>query len=353
MLETQIRELFESQVAPELPAARVSIADAHRTGRARLRLRRIAAAVTPVVTATAVVTILLSGSLFAGPGATPPAGGHRPAASRHFSTLRPYVRLTWLPRGSVIWKYILWPSGDYLSNSGPDRHDLNVAAVGQCHRSGANLVCGRSKYPIGRVVGRAGGQPVYFLRAGTNFGEVAWQYAPGGWAQLDSLATPAAERTALRIAQGARFGPEVAAPARFPFKLTGEPASWTIYYDSWIVSKHIPSRTIGISGRAGSNRDVPQITVQPASTMQTCKRLIDYPASDYQGSYQTIRGFPALLTLGVGQGAAFGRSLCIPDADGVLLVFTGHANSSMVSLFEQHVRLLGANQAHWTTRPLG
>jgi hypothetical protein len=353
MLETEIRELFERQVAPELPTARISIAAAHRTGRVRLRLRRTAAAVTPVAAAAAVLAILLSGSLFAGTGAAPAATGHRPGAPRLFSTLRPYVRLTWLPRGSVIWKYILWPSGDYLSNSGPDRHDLNVAAAGQCHRGGANLICGRSKYPIGRVIGRAGGQPVYFLRVGTNFGEVAWQYAPGGWAQLDSLATPAAERTALRMAQGARFGPDVAGPVRFPFQLTGEPATWTIYYDSWTVSKHVPSRTIGISGPAGHNLDVPQITVQPPGTMQTCERLVDYPASDYQASYQTIRGFPALLTLGVGQGAAFGRSLCIPDADGVLLVFTGHANSSMVSLFEHHVRLFGANQAQWTTKPLG
>ncbi len=87
--------------------------------------------------------------------------------------------------------------------------------------------------------------------------------------------------------------------------------------------------------------------------MQTCQRLVDFPASWYQASYRTIRGFPALLTLGVGQGAADGRSLCIPDADGVLLSFSGHANSSMVSLFEHHVRLLGPNQAHWTTKPLG
>ena len=182
---------------------------------------------------------------------------------------------------------------------------------------------------------------------------LTWQYATGGWAQLQTQPTAAAERTALRMAQGARFGPRVAAAERFPFQLTGEPASWTIYYDSLIVSKHVPSRTIGISGRAGSNRDVPQITVQPAGTMQTCQRLIDFPASWYQAGHRTIRGFPALLMLGVGQGAADGRSLCIPDADGVLLSFSGHANSSMVSLFEQHVRLLGPNQAHWTTKPLG
>jgi len=27
--------------------------------------------------------------------------------------------------------------------------------------------------------------------------------------------------------------------------------------------------------------------------------------------------------------------------------------SSMVSLFRDHLRLLGADQAHWTTEPLG
>jgi hypothetical protein len=353
MLETEIRELFERQVAPDLPAARISIAAAHRTARVRLRLRRTAAAVTPVAAAAAVVAILLSGSLFAGSGAAPAATGHRPGAPRHLSTLRPYVRLTWLPRGSVIWKYILWPTGEYLSNSGPDRHDLNVYAAGECRRDGANLICGQSKYPIGRVLGRAGGQPVYFAPTGTNVGGLTWQYAPGGWAQLASLSTPAAERTALRMAQGARFGPDVAAPVRFPFQLTGEPASWTIYYDSWTVSKHVPSRSIGISGPAGRNHDVPQVTEQPAGTMKTCRRLIDYPASWYQASYQTVRGFRALLTLGVGQGASVGRSLCVPDADGVLLVFNGHKNSSMVSLFQEHVRLLGANQADWTTKPLG
>lgn len=353
MLETQITELFESQVAPELPAARISIAEAHRTARTRLRRRRAAAAVTPVAAAAAVLAILLSGSLFAGTGAAPASTGHRPGAPRHFSTLRPYVRLTWLPRGSVIWKYILWPSAEYLSNSGPERHDLNVYAAGQCRRDGANLICGRSKYPLERVIGRAGGQPVYFIQAGTNFGEVAWQYAAGGWAQLESLSTPTAERTALRMAQGARFGPKATAPERFPFQITAEPASWTVYYDSWSVSNHVASRSIGISGRAGSNHNVPQVTEQPAGTMQTCRRLVDYPASDYQAGYQTVRGLRALLTLGVGQGAAFGRSLCIPDADGVLLTLTGHANSSMVSLFQNHVRLLGANRADWTTKPLG
>ena len=98
--------------------------------------------------------------------------------------------------------------------------------------------------------------------------------------------------------------------------------------------------------RAAGHRSAGQHDADVPAPSRLSGELVSGQLPDHQG-------FPALLTLGVGQGAADGRSLCIPDADGVLLSFSGHANSSMVRLFEHHVRLLGPNQAHWTTKPLG
>jgi hypothetical protein len=351
MLEAEIKELFESQVAQELPAWRISIPAVHHIARQRLRLRRTLAVASPLLAAATVLGVLLSGSVLAGTGTAPPAPASQLAPPQEFSPTRPYVRLSWLPGHSVVWKYILWPAEEYVETSGRDAAALNLFARGQCPRRGATVTCAGWAVNRKPAVGEVGGRPVY---AGKNvYGRtLSWQYAADSWAQLDIGSAPVG--TALRIARGARFGPAVADPMRFPYQVTGEPAGWAVAVSSRWTSHHIVQQYVQISGHAGSNLNVPGITEQPAGTMQTCQRLIDYPARWYRMSYTTAKGIPAMLSTGVAGSPVSGvQSLCAPDADGVLLELQGGHRSSMVDLFDNHLRLLGANHAHWTTEPLG
>jgi hypothetical protein len=50
------------------------------------------------------------------------------------------------------------------------------------------------------------------------------------------------------------------------------------------------------------------------------------------------------------------QELCGAHADGLwfdIQVFGAHPSIGVVSLFRDHMRLLGTNPANWTTRPVG
>jgi hypothetical protein len=355
MLETEIRDLFQRQVASELPVARVSIAEAHRAARRRLRLRRAAAAVSPLIAAVAVLAIAASGSALTGAGRAPAGPGGQPAAPRQFSSTRSYVRLTWLPGRSAVTQYRLSSASDGLDISSSIVWDFGAMAAGQCQLRHRTLSCPVIRgLPLRRVAGLVGGRPMYLSVLGINVRILSWEYAPGAWAQMAGTSGASAVRAALRIARGARFGPAVAAPARFPYRLVGVPAGWSLSGLSISPGYHDLIQTATFSAPASSRLSAPVITAAPAGTMASCKRLIASPAvGEYQVRYQTIRGYRVLLSFGpAGQGSPRQHSLCVPDADGTLLELQGGPNSSMVPVFE-HLRLLGANPARWTTRPLG
>lgn len=356
MLETEIRDLFQSQVASELPAARISIAVAHRTARRRLRLRRAGVAASPLVAAVAVLAVVLSGTTaFTAAGSTP-ADRSRQPAPRSFSPTRPYVRLTWLPGRSVVSKYALSAAGDFVMISGSASYTLMIAPAGQCDLTGQGLTCwgGTGRQRLGPVIGSVGGRSARFTRLRANVGLVTWQYAPGDWALLRSPSARGAVRTALRIARGARLGPAVAAAARFPYQLTDVPADWTIHSVTVQPGRNDLVQAVSVAGPAGSRQNVPGIIDEPAGTMGACRRLINPPPGESPGSYLTVRGYRVLVSAGFrGPSGVRPAVLCAPDAGGVLLELQGGSRSLTVSWFEHNLRLLGPDPAHWTTRPLG
>jgi hypothetical protein len=355
MLETEIRDLFRSQVASELPVARISIAEAHAAARLRLRLRRAGAAVSPLVAAAAVFAIVVSGSALTGAGRSPAGPRRQPAAPREFSVTRSHVRLTWLPGRSAVTQYTLSSASDGLEISSGAVWDFGAMAAGQCQLRHRKLSCPVIRgLPLRRVVGMVGGRPMYLSVLGINIGILSWEYAPGAWAQMTGRSAASGVLTALRIARGARFGPAVAAPARFPYRLTGLPAGWSFSGLSISPGRRDPIQSATFSPPAGSSLSPVVIANEPAGTMAACRRLIASPASGkYQLNYRTIASHQVLLSFGPSGPRYFrNHSLCAPDADGVLLELLGGPYSSLLPVFE-HLRLLGANPKHWTTRPVG
>ena len=169
MLETEIRDLFQRQVASDLPVARVSIAEAHRAARRRLRLRRAAAAVSPLIAAVAVLAIAASGSALTGAGRAPAGPGGQPAAPRQFSSTRSYVRLTWLPGRSAVTQYRLSSASDGLDISSSIVWDFGAMAAGQCQLRHRTLSCPVIRgLPLRRVAGLVGGRPMYLSVLGIN-----------------------------------------------------------------------------------------------------------------------------------------------------------------------------------------
>ncbi len=240
MRESDLRVLFKRQAASELPPAPISIPAARRIGRARLLRRRAAAFGSPVLAAAAVVAVLLA-VFAAGPGqpATTPAGS---AAPKLFNPLVPYATVTWYPYRPSLVGGSAWHTGLLLrasSRSPAESTEVVLYAAGWCTLQSASLSCGSTAAGTSAemtVSGRAPnvqGQAAYWTRyaggdltplrpsaSGTQM--VAFQYARGGWAVVESTGTPA---DVLKIAASVRYGQTSA--LRFSFRLTGLPPAWS------------------------------------------------------------------------------------------------------------------------------
>jgi hypothetical protein len=67
---------------------------------------------------------------------------------------------------------------------------------------------------------------------------------------------------------------------------------------------------------------------------------------------QVINGHPAEL---IHENLAHPPAwwLCVPEDDGLYVMLAArHDPASLVTFFRHHLRLLGPNPAHWTTRPV-
>jgi hypothetical protein len=241
MRESDLRVLFKRQAAIELPPAPISIPAARRTGRARLLRRRVARFGSPVLAAGAVIAVVLAVLFAVGPRqpATTPGS---PAAPTLFNPLGPYASVTWYPYQPSLVGVTDWRTAVLLRASSPSPAGATEVALyvaGWCTLQSASLSCGTT--PSGNrvemtVTGRAPevqGQAAYWGRyAGGNLARLrslastpemlAFQYATGGWAVVESTGTPA---DLLAVAASVRYGQT--SPLRFPFQLTGLPQAWS------------------------------------------------------------------------------------------------------------------------------
>jgi hypothetical protein len=378
--ESDLRVLFKRQAAIELPPAPISIPAARRAGRARLFRRRAGVVGSPVLAAVAVVAVVLLAGLFAaGPRQPAPAG---PPAPKLFNPLVPYAAITWYPYQPGLVGSVGWHTGLLLrasSRSPADSTKVVLYAAGWCTLQSASLSCGST--PAGTrvdltVSGQAAdvqGQPAYWGRyAGGDLAPLlplsstqmlAFQYARGGWAVVESTGTPA---DVLRVAASVRYGQTTA--LRFPFQLTGLPRAWSKVLSAGFTQAgpgaQAPTENVLLLGSPATRLGTaPRDTLTVLTSTETAKgpqcRTTTAPKGRASQTSQP-RSCPAPVINGYRVFPAAAphpgqQTLLAPDADGLLLYekTTGPgAPLSPASVLAHHLRLLGPYPANWTTAPL-
>jgi hypothetical protein len=292
MDEAGARALLERMSVVEAPQSRVDIAMARRRGGKRLRRRRWARAAAPVLAAAAVAAVVLATGalpLVGGQGSTGPERPGQVHPPHRFNPLAPYAAFGWLPRGvpRAAEGVISLPSQLLLITGSVRTGDfsLRVWAPGTCNVNAAQVTGGlgaQRGYPYldcsqhgfadfaDYVVRRAPavtGRPAFWLIDDT----LAWEYAPHAWATLSAYLGQGLShaRTMVKIAAHVRFAAARAPSLRFPFQLTGLPASWHAVSAVWRpTGRGLAGGALAV-GPASANPGmgvISQIGVAPAGT---------------------------------------------------------------------------------------
>jgi hypothetical protein len=374
MTESQVRALFTEIADGAAGPSRVDPQVALRRGRARRRWRRAGLAGVPVLAAAAVAAVILA--MVAGPfrpGASPVTPSPGPPAPRHFSPLVPGVAFGWLPAGlsvqqgrveSTVVGAVVGSAADPLGWS------VSVYARGQCHLTGAvsGLVC--PAWTVGGPTARFSA-PAPEVRGGSAFWagpNLVWQYARGGWAELNIPVSsyralrqdPAMRQTALKIAGHLRVG--AATPAiMFPAQLAGLTGRWLIsnvFYeaDGGVLQAQSymlltgTSRSFPHVGDLGIWTNAPYFQIAPAARTSTCTP--HDPA--VRNTSEVINGYHVVLKRRTVDGHPE-EEVCAARADGLaadIIEYGAHPTIGVTSLFRQ-LRLLGTDPASWVTDPIG
>lgn len=383
MLENDLREMFAWQASADQPPSRISFPVARRRAQIRRRWRRVSAIGAPVVAAAAAVAIALTATFVSGGNSTNPAPTS-PAAPRLFNPLVPYASVTWYPYRPVRVGGSDWRRALLLRATTPTQSTAVVLyAAGQCTLAGARLSCGTAtagttlELTVSGPAPYVQGQQAYWTRyvggelksfrpvAGTG-GIVAFQYARGGWAVVESTGTPA---DVLRVAASLRYGQT--ARVQFAFRLTGLPSSLSdAIFASYARPEPGAQAPNGAELIVGSPEDRPGTPLRNAlivlATTQTiqpprCRvKLVPVNGQPNNGGTSkptscpsvVIDGYRAYLNSPPVQGA---QTLTVPDADGLYLseqAIGPAAPLSPSAALAHHLQLLGPNPANWTTTPI-
>lgn len=209
MDDKSVITLLASITDPAEPASRVSIAAALRRGRRHQRRRQVGAsalAVVSVAAAVAVPGIIHSGNTGRSQAAASSSSAARRAmpasAPATFNVLVPYAAFGWLPVGYSEAGIPLSEGG--MLNSGPAEVDRTAVAADGAMVSlavYARAACATStsasgSCPPAATSGKApdvNGRPALWILCGRG---VAWEYAPGAWADVRVIAGRRGHRAA-------------------------------------------------------------------------------------------------------------------------------------------------------------
>lgn len=373
MLEEDIKSLYGRMADVDQPPSSISIPGAGRAGRARLTRRRATVVATPVLAAVAVIAIALTASTQGGPHGTQPTGspptGSAQRAPQYFNPLRPYARFGWLPPSSIP------ADGDVISQrvmslGNPSGAFLALFAAGACHLTGHTLNCPAlgNRYPLGHNIARGDGHPVYWTAPqktrsplpGTSPGQLAWQYAVGGWAVLDYAPSghASAIQDAVKIADHVQFGYRGEPAIRFPVQLTHVPANWQVNCVATSLLGHVmyANSDVVTAGRVtgsicGDNNplnaphfDAGQGAKNQCGDFSHAEGAVSKP--------EMINGYQVVLITDMKFWP--NHQLCADNAAGTFVWIAVGANPTLspASIFAHHLRLLGSNPAKWTTKPI-
>jgi hypothetical protein len=383
MLDRMIQDVFERMADADQPPARVSISHAIRQARARRRRQRLTVAGAPFLAAGAALAVGLTGVIGSGLAGSPATnwGTATLVAPRVFNPLRPYAAFGWLPDGASERQTTGLFGQDELLLAGPQPLQilLVVHAADRCKVSGHTLNCNVAGQPapsqvLGRLVGYVDGHPAYWAGDGQllrpvsqilkslthgaehpTAGALAWQYARGGWTILEAPDLG----DALRTADSVRFGPDVSAPVKFPFQLTGVPADWQ-------VNAVATGRRDGVMYATSDQVTAGHVDAVPEGDFPAGAPFLDTGFSEtwprgngacarlayYGERFPVIDGYRA--TVGGDKKLPPQQELCVGANSMLVWIAVGaRPTLSPFELFGRYLRLLGPNPAHWTTRPIG
>jgi hypothetical protein len=373
---------MERLSATEQPPSRVDIGLARQRGSALLRKRRWALAGAPLLAAGAVVALVLAIGAITGGGGGPglPPVPSAPALRHPFNPLAPYAAFGWLPKGVPHNVNSTGATRAQLQlavgSAAKGQFSLTVWARGTCNVDAAQVRAGlrRHHHPVldcedaksgwagnlSRPAPAVGGRPGFWFDGHM----LAWEYARHAWATLyvSRPGTPVPAATIIKIAAHVRFAATAKPVVKFPFQLTGLPASWRVLSvagwrataDGLLAGANYLGMTT-VVGRADGpvTGTIGQIVIAPGKG--SCPF--------FRGSSQRVAlgGVTAIVTHFTGSGVRPYQGLCIRETNGLYVHFlefpepgkAGFALGGVVGVFTHHLHLLGADPAHWTTRPIG
>jgi hypothetical protein len=384
MDEAGARALMERLSATEQPPSRVDIGLARQRGSTLLRRRRWALAGAPLLAAGTVAALVLGIGAIAGGGGAPriPPVPSAPALRHPFNPLAPYAAFGWLPKGvprnvnstgSTLAQVQL-----AVGSAAEGNYSLTAWARGACNLDAAQVRAGlrRKHHPmlncedavigwaanLSRAAPAVGGRPAFWFEGHM----LAWEYARHAWATLYVFrrGTPIPAATIIKIAAHVRFAATTKPAVKFPFQLTGLPASWRVLsVAGWRATAD--GLLAGASHEIGMTTAVGRADGGPVTG--TIGQIVITPGKSscpfFAGSSQRVAlgGVTAIVTHFTGSGVRPYQGLCIRETNGLHVHFlefpepgnAGFAFGGVVGVFTHHLHLLGADPADWTTRPIG
>jgi hypothetical protein len=386
MDEAGARALMERLSATEQPASRVDIGLARQRGSALLRRRRWALAGAPLLAAGAVVALVVGIGAIAGGGGGPriPLVPSAPALRHPFNPLAPYAAFGWLPKGVPRNVHSTYSNQTQLQldvgSAAKGQFSLTVWAHKACNLDAAQVRAGlrRQLHPLldcedanqgwavnlSRRAPAVGGHPAFWFDGHM----LAWEYARHAWATLyvSRRGTPIPAATTVKVAAHVRFAATAKPAVKFPFQLTGLPVSWRVLS---VAAWHATADGLlaGTSHEFGSSTAVGRADGPAGGTIGYIaitpghSKCPFFRGSEGSSERVSLNGVTAIVTNFTASGARPYQGLCIPQMDGLHVMFLeypgpGHAGfafGGVTGVFKHHLRLLGPDPANWTTRPLG
>jgi hypothetical protein len=381
MDEARARALLELAAGTEAPPPRVDVELARSRGRRRLRWRAAGVAAVPVLAALATVGVAVGvpvpfgpggnaasqGSSAASPGTTPTtrhpssSAGRQVTPPRRFNPLIPYAAFGWLPRGELLDGGQIVATNAYLTAGRGNAWALTVFTVGRCNLTSQQVLRRLQQHrpPLlncmmsstagwaGNVIGTAPRVDGHLAFWTTDHGYLAWEYARGSWATL-APASRAATSVTIKVADNVRYDVATKPSIEFAAQLTGLPPAWKVDYVDFVPDAGV-LRASQYTLSAGPAS--PNFTVDPATRRSSC-----YFYPDGQSVHRVIDGYQVTVNhLRASRGNPPIQQVCAANADG-LAVFVStygkNASPNAISIFANHMRLLGTNPADWTTDPV-
>jgi len=386
MDEAGARALLERLSTTEQPLSRVDIGLARQRGSTLLRRRRWALAGAPLLAAAAVAAIVLGIGAITGAGGGPgiPPAPLTGSAHRQFNPLAPYAAFGWLPKG--IPRNVNSPYSNQtqlqlaVGSAAKGNFELTVWARGACNLDAAQVRAGLRRHHrplldcedgklgwganLSRPAPAVAGHPGFWFDGHM----LAWAYARHSWATLyvSRSGTPIPGATIVKVAARVRFAATAKPEVKFPFQLTGLPASWRVTSVVWratvdglLVST---SRELGGSNTVGRPNGPVTGTIGYIVITPGKRRCPFFRGSSEASSERvSLGGVTAIVTNFTASGARPYQGLCIPETGGLHVSFleyqepgrAGFAFGGVTGVFTHHLRLLGPDPANWTTHPIG